>query len=254
MEDGRAARMPVIGDIAPAFTAVTTQGEMNFPKDYYGKWVVLFSYQMDFSPVCTTELMTFASIRKEFEELQVELIGLSIASVSSHIAWLRKCKELVWKDIKHVEISFPLIADVSMQVAKTYAMLHENTSKTQTVRAVFVIDPEAKIRAILYYPFSVGRSIQEIKRIVVALQKTDRENAATPADWMPGEDVILPPPKTSDEAAERMDKLSENMYCIDWFLAFRQSDFTTQKQEIEPEINPYPSAFPARRKRKRVKY
>lgn len=246
MEDGRVTGMPVIGDMAPSFSAVTTQGEIDFPRDYIGKWVVLFSFQMDFTPVCTTELMTFASMISEFKELEVELIGLSIASVYSHIAWLRKIKELVWKDIKHVEVTFPLIADVTMEIAKQYAMLHLGTSKTQTVRAVFIIDPEGRIRAILYYPCSIGRNIQEIKRMILALQKTDCEKAVTPADWMPGEDVILPPPVTCHDASERLNKINENMYCLDWFLAFRQSNCISENQEKEPEVNPYPSAFPVK--------
>jgi peroxiredoxin (alkyl hydroperoxide reductase subunit C) len=185
----------------------------------------------------------------EFKELDVELIGLSTASIYSHIAWIRKCKELVWKDMKHVDINFPLIADVSMEIAAQYAMQHKNASGTQTVRAVFIIDPESKIRAILYYPFTIGRSIQEIRRIVIALQKTDREQAEAPADWMPGDDLILPPPKTCDAADNRIDRVNENMYCLDWFLAFRQSDSTTDEEAREPEINPYPSVAPIKQRR-----
>lgn len=248
MEEEKTNVMPMIGDIAPAFHAVTTQGEMNFPKDYSGKWVVLFSYQMDFTPVCTTELMTFGAMMNEFKELDTELIGLSIASVYSHIAWIRKIKELVWKDIKHVEISIPLIADVSMEIANNYRMMHHDTTIMQTVRSVFIIDPEGKIRAMLYYPVSIGRNIQEIKRIVMALQKADNEKAATPADWTWGEDVMLPPPETCIAAADRVEKVNENMYCLDWFLSFRQTEITTEQKENNPEFNPYPSAYPTRRR------
>lgn len=248
MEDEKVTGMPMIGDMAPTFSALTTQGEINFPKDYNGKWVVLFSYQMDFTPVCATELMQFAAMAKDFKELDTEIIGLSTASIYSHIAWHRKIKELVWKDIKHVEINFPIIADVSMEVSGKYAMLHPNTSMIYTVRAVFIIDPEGRIRAVLYYPVSIGRNINEIKRMVIALQKTDKEKAATPADWTPGEDVMLLPPQTLGAAADRVEKVNENMYCLDWFLAFRQTEDITQDKENEPEFNPYPSSYPMRRR------
>ncbi|MDD3172829.1 MAG: peroxiredoxin [Herbinix sp.] len=248
MEDYKGNRLPMIGDMAPAFHAVTTQGEINFPNDYSGKWVVLFSYQADFTPVCTTELMTFASMIKEFKELDTELIGLSIDSVYSHIAWLRKIRELSWKDIKHVDITFPLIADITRETAEKYAMLLNVNSVKQMFRAVFIIDPEGKIRATLCYPTTIGRNIQEIKRIVMAVQKADWEKAATPADWIPGEDVMLPPPGTYGAATDRMEKVNENMYCLDWFLSFKQSNEISETQENEPEANPFPSAYPTRRR------
>ncbi len=248
MEECRVTKMPMIGDIAPAFCATTTQGEIEFPKDYFGKWVVLISFPMDFTPVCTTELMSFASKMKEFKELDTELVGLSIASVYTHIAWLRKIKELAWKDMKHVEVTFPIIADVSMEVAKQYGMIHRSSSSTQTVRSVIIINPEGIIRAVTYYPESIGRNIMEIKRMVMALQKSEREKASTPANWIPGEDVILMPPDTCESASDRADKVNENIYCLDWFLAFRQSDAVVEEKEKEPEVNPYPSAYPVRRR------
>ena len=143
-------RMPLIGDDAPAFTAVTTQGEINFPQDYKGKWVILFSHPADFTPVCTTEFMTFATMMDEFKALNTELIGLSVDSLYSHIAWLRKIQEIEWKGMKNVEVKFPLIEDVKMEIANKYGMIQPGQSTTQAVRAVFVIDPKAKIRAILY--------------------------------------------------------------------------------------------------------
>lgn len=248
MKEQELYTMPMIGDAAPSFCAITTQGEIHFPEDYQGKWVVLMSFQMDFTPVCTTELMTLASMINEFRELNVEIIGLSIASVYSHIAWLRKLKELSWRDLKHVDITFPLIADVSTKVAQRYAMLHSNTSNTQTIRSVFIIDPQAKLRAILYYPLTVGRNIAEIKRLVIALQSTEGNQTATPADWVPGDDVILLPPKTCDQASERMDKVNENMYCLDWFLAFRQTVCEPDIQKVEPENNYLPAASIKKRK------
>jgi peroxiredoxin (alkyl hydroperoxide reductase subunit C) len=190
--------------------------------------------------------MTFASMINEFKALNTELVGLSIDSVYSHIAWLRKIRELAWKDIKHVAVTFPLIADITMEIAKKYGMMHPSYSGTQAVRAVFIIDPEGKVRAILYYPASTGRNMQEIKRMIIALQKADCEKIATPANWMPCDDVILPPPGTCGAASERVERVNENMYCLDWFLCFQQSNCTSGTTNYEPEGIPYPSAFSAR--------
>ena len=175
-------RMPLIGEDAPAFKAITTQGEINFPEDYKGKWVILFSHPADFTPVCTTEFMTFASMIDEFKAINTELVGLSVDSLYAHIAWLRRIQELEWKDMKHVNVTFPLIEDIRMEVANKYGMIQPNASNTQAVRAVFVIDPNGKIRTILYYPLSTGRNFDEIKRIILALQKADSDHCATPAD------------------------------------------------------------------------
>jgi peroxiredoxin (alkyl hydroperoxide reductase subunit C) len=240
-------RIPLIGDRAPSFHAITTQGEINFPEDYYGSWVVFFSHPADFTPVCTSEFMTFASMMNEFNERNTKLVGLSIDSIYSHIAWLRKIRELIWKDIKHVDVTFPLIADVTMEIAKSYGMLHPQNSSTQTVRAVFIIDPYGVIRTILYYPASTGRNMQEIMRILISLQKVDCEQIATPANWMPCDDVILPPPGTCGAARDRIDRVGENRYCMDWFMCFKQSNCTPCDTYKEPEALPYPSAFPSRR-------
>jgi len=220
--------MPLIGDPAPAFKAVTTQGEINFPEDYKGKWVILFSHPADFTPVCTTEFMTFAAMEEEFKALNTELIGLSIDSIHSHIAWLRTIYEKIeWKGWKNLEIKFPVIADLSMEVANMYGMIHPNQSTTAAVRAVFIIDPKGIVRTILYYPLSTGRNFDEIKRIVVALQKADSDGVATPADWRPGDDVIVPAPGSCGAAKERMESADEDTYCLDWFLCFKRE----QKEE-----------------------
>lgn len=215
-------KMPLIGDPAPSFKAVTTQGEINFPADYKGKWVILFSHPADFTPVCTTEFMTFASMADEFKAMNTELVGLSVDSLYSHIAWLRKIQELEWKDKKKVEVKFPLIEDIRMDVANKYGMIQPGQSNTQAVRAVFVVDPEGKIRLILYYPLSTGRNFDEIKRIILALQKSDADNVATPADWRPGDDVIVPTAGSCGTAKERMDNQTDDQYCLDWFMCFRR--------------------------------
>lgn len=216
-------KMPLIGDDAPAFKAKTTQGEINFPDDYKGKWVILFSHPADFTPVCTTEFMTFASMIDEFKDLETELIGLSVDSLYAHIAWLRTIKEKIdWKGMKNIEVTFPLIEDIKMDVANKFGMIQPNQSSTQAVRAVFVIDPQAKIRCILYYPLSTGRNFDELKRIIMALQKADAEGVATPADWRPGEDVIVPPAGSCGTAEERMSSKEEDTYCLDWFMCFKR--------------------------------
>lgn len=214
--------LPLIGDDAPSFKAVTTQGEINFPQDFKGKWVILFSHPADFTPVCTTEFMTFASMMDEFKQLNTELVGLSIDSLYSHIAWLRKIQELEWNGLKNIEVTFPLIEDIKMEVAKRYGMVQPGQSTTQAVRAVFVIDPKGKVRTILYYPLSTGRNFDEIKRIILALQKADNDGVATPADWRPGDDVIVPTAGSCGVAKERMQSQDNETYCLDWFLCFKR--------------------------------
>jgi len=222
MDESNFSRMPLIGDKAPAFKAVTTQGPINFPEDYDGKWVILFSHPADFTPVCTTEFMTFASMADEFKALNTELIGLSIDSLYAHIAWLRRIQELEWNGHKNIEVKFPLIEDIKMDVAHLYGMVQPGQSTTQAVRAVFFIDPEAKIRTILFYPASLGRNFDEIKRIILGLQKADKEKIATPANWQPGQDVIIPTAGSCGVAKARMEDKSEDKYCLDWFLCFKR--------------------------------
>ncbi len=215
--------MPLIGDTAPSFKAKTTMGEISFPEDYKGKWVILFSHPADFTPVCTTEFMTFASMQTDFKRINTELIGLSIDSIYAHIAWLRTIKDKIeFKGMKDVEVKFPLIEDIRMDVAKKYGMIQPNASNTQAVRAVFIIDDKAKVRAVIYYPLSNGRNMQEIKRLVLAMQKSDKDNVATPANWQPGDDVIIPPPGSCGTAKERVEKEEDGKYCLDWFMCFRK--------------------------------
>lgn len=225
MEDTESEQihMPLIGDDAPAFEAVTTQGIIKFPDDYKGKWVIFFSHPADFTPVCTTEFMTFASMQPEFKEMNTELIGLSIDSIFAHIAWLNRIKEKIeYKGMKNLEIEFPVIEDLRMEVAKKYGMVQPNASSTQAVRAVFIIDPKAKVRAVLYYPLANGRNMQEIKRLVIALQKSDAEHIATPANWQPGDDVIIPPPSSMEGVKERLKEKEKDMYCLDWFMCLKK--------------------------------
>lgn len=219
----QAMRLPLIGERAPSFKAETTQGPLTFPDDFKGKWVVFFSHPADFTPVCTTEFMTFASMQPEFERLNCKLLGLSIDSTYSHIAWLRTIREKIeYKGMKEVEVTFPVISDLTMDVARAFGMLQPAASNTQAVRAVFIIDPQAVVRAILYYPLSNGRDMAEIKRLLMAMQLSDKHKVATPANWQPGDDVIVPPPGSCGVAKERMEKPDEDVRCLDWFMCLKK--------------------------------
>lgn len=218
-----AAAMPRIGDPAPAFTAVTTQGDIAFPADYAGKWVILFSHPADFTPVCTSEFMTFAAMQQQFAAYNTELVGLSVDGLYSHIAWLRTIKEkIAFRGMKDVEVTFPLIEDVSMRVAGMYGMIMPGEDSTKAVRAVFVIDPVGVIRAIIYYPLSLGRNFDELLRVIKALQTADHFSVATPADWRPGEPVIVPPAGSCGTAKERMDVATDGVHCEDWFFCTKE--------------------------------
>ncbi|MBN1845647.1 MAG: peroxiredoxin [Sedimentisphaerales bacterium] len=216
------ARLPMIGEKAPSFEAETTQGPIRFPEDFKGKWVVFFSHPADFTPVCTTEFMTFAAMADEFKKLNCELLGLSIDSTYSHIAWLRTIKEkIAYKGMKDVEVHFPVISDLTMSVSKAFGMLQPAASTTQAVRAVFLIDPQAVVRAILYYPLSNGRNMDEVKRLLVAMQHSDEHGIATPANWQLGDDVIVPPPGSCGAAKERVEQSGKDVKCLDWFLCLK---------------------------------
>lgn len=220
--------MPRIGDKAPEFKAITTQGDINFPADYTGKWIILFSHPADFTPVCTSEFMTFAKREPEFSAL----VGLSIDGLYSHIAWLRTIKDKIeFKGMKNMEVTFPLIEDITMEVAKKYGMVQPGESSTKAVRAVFFIDPKAMVRAIIYYPLSLGRNLDELKRALIAMQTADAYDVATPADWQPGDAVIIPTAGSCGVAKDRMETNEEGVTCYDWF-------FCTKELSLEQVNNP----------------
>ena len=223
MTEQAVTSLPLIGERAPSFKAKTTQGEIDFPKCYEGKWVVFFSHPADFTPVCTTEFMTFAAMQPEFEKRNCKLLGLSIDSIYAHIAWLRTIKEKIqYKDMKGIEVNFPVIEDLKMDVSKAFGMLQPGASSTQAVRAVFIIDPKSIVRAILYYPLSNGRNMEEVMRLLVAMQTSDEHGIATPANWKPGDDVIVPPPGSCGVAKERTEKADPNVKCLDWFMCLKK--------------------------------
>ncbi len=212
MESARTSALPRLNEPAPAFEAVTTQGTIKL-SDYEGSWLILFSHPADFTPVCTTEFAAFAEIAPQLGERNVELLGLSIDSVFSHLAWMRSIRASLG-----VRVPFPVIADLDRAVATAYGMIMPGESTTETSRCVFFIDPKSILRAMIYYPLSLGRNMKEILRVVDALQTADANQVATPANWEPGQKVILPAPRTMEDLEKRIDSGYE---CADWYLCYR---------------------------------
>lgn len=210
MDQAQQSNFPRLNEPAPPFSARTTHGDRTL-EDYRGKWLILFSHPADFTPVCTTEFIGFAKAASKFAEMGCELLGLSIDSLFSHLAWVRNIKEKFG-----VDIPFPIIEDLKMDVARAYGMVHPGAADTQAVRATFFIDPNGVLRAMVYYPMSNGRSIDEFVRLLTALQTSDANGVATPENWCPGKPVIVPPPKTA-EAAEK--RASEGYDTVDWYFS-----------------------------------
>jgi peroxiredoxin (alkyl hydroperoxide reductase subunit C) len=184
--------IPLIGSDAPSFKAQTTNGMINFPEDYTGKWKILFSHPRDFTPVCSSEILELAQMQGDFDKLGVKLVVLSTDTLYQHNIWKKTLDTLKYKNRKPQLINFPLVDDNSKYISKLYGMLHSPVSTTRDVRGVFIIDKKDKIRAIFFYPSEVGRNFDEIKRTVIALQTSDKEQVLTPANWKPGEDVLVP--------------------------------------------------------------
>ena len=207
-------RSLMLGDVFPNIECVTSTGDFKL-NDYQGKnWLIFFSHPKDFTPVCTTEFMAFSGVYDELRALNVQLIGLSVDSISAHLAWVHEIKEKMG-----VQIPFPIIADLNMKIANRYGMIHPGQSSTAAVRAVFFIDDKGIMRAMIYYPLQNGRYMPEIIRLVQALQTTDKYKVSTPANWQPGEKVVVPPPKT---AAEMEKRPTEGYECKDWYLCFKK--------------------------------
>jgi peroxiredoxin (alkyl hydroperoxide reductase subunit C) len=211
-----------IGDQAPAFEAESTSGPVKFPDDFRGRWVVLFSHPGDFTPVATTEFMRFAERKPDFDKLSCTLLALSVDTVDSHMQWLKEVAKIRLGSIANVKIDFPVVADPALEIAKKYGMVHPNTSRKQTVRTVFVIDQNGVVRATMAYPPTTGRSVEEIHRLVLALQAGDHYEVATPANWQAGEDVILRPLPTEEENRARARKSSLDYHALAWFLCMKR--------------------------------
>lgn len=215
--------MPRIGDQAPAFRSVTTQGTIYFPADYFGKWVILFSYPTDFDSVSTSEMMAFAMMHDDFKALNCELVGLSVNGLYSHISRSRSIKKKTeHKDRKDAEIKFPLIEDITMEVARNYGMIQPDERNAKSVRAVFFIDPECMIRSVIYYPQSLALNFDDLKRVIVALQTEDAFSVTTPAYWSTSDKVILPPAGSYGIAKERIETKKEGKKYSEWFFCTRE--------------------------------
>lgn len=225
-------KMPLIGERAAPFKAETTKGPVNFPFDYAGKWVVFFSHPGDFEPVCTTEFMYFQTMQQMFKDMNTELLGLSVDSIPSHLAWIQSIYQIEWNGMQDISINFPIVADADMQISNRYGMVHRGETESETVRALFIIDPDSRIRNIMYYSARTGRNMEEIKRIVQALQVIDKEDVATPANWQVGDPVVIPSPKTTAQLLERQRVSVEdpNVNCVAWYLCFREYNIATLRR------------------------
>jgi peroxiredoxin (alkyl hydroperoxide reductase subunit C) len=213
----------LIGDTVPSFTAATSQGIMKFPDDFFGKWKIIFSHPGDFTPVCTSEMLSFSLMYDDFKKLNCELIGLSVDGYASHLEWISSMENIEYKGQKGIQIKFPIISDVRMEVASLFRMVHPNAMSTHTIRAVFIINPDNVIGAILYYPANVGRSIEEIKRLLIALQTADRYDISTPAEWQPGDDIIVKSPQTKEEFDKKVKSIEKGeLNCLDWYFCFKK--------------------------------
>ena len=232
--------VPLLGEPAPPFKAKTTRGTINFPADYKGKWVLLFSYPGDFCATCTTEMIALAQNEDFYKELGVEVIALSIDSIFSHVAWLESIYKLNYNGVKDTLVNFPLVSDSTREISMRYGLLRRGEEETETVRGGFLIDPAGKIRAIQVYPREVGASGEEIRRIIQAVQKFDKEQVYTPANWQPGDDVLLPKFETIDEAIDeqRRDVVDEDIYCPDWYLCFKKDPLpeTTTRKPLNNDL------------------
>jgi peroxiredoxin 2/4 len=219
-QDEKSVRIPLIGDVAPSFKAQSTNGEINFPKDFGKEWKILFAHPKDYTPVCSSELLELAQQQAEYKKLGVQLVVLSTDILSQHYAWKKALEEITYKERAPMHIDFPLVADADLSISGKYGMIHPGASTAENIRAVFIIDPDNKIRAINFYPMQVGRNLDEIKRTVIALQTVDAEKfIVTPANWKPGDDVMVP--ALSQTEIDKLENPDSDVYQVAWFMNFK---------------------------------
>jgi peroxiredoxin (alkyl hydroperoxide reductase subunit C) len=217
-QDTLRTRIPLIGETAPSFTAESTNGQISFPDNNNSKWTILFSHPSDFTPVCSSELLELAALQGDFEKLNTRLMVISTDAVSSHIEWIKSLETLKYKGREPLKIKFPLISDKDMVISRKYGMIHSHSSTTKDVRGVFIIDPEDQIQAIFFYPMNVGRNLDEIKRTLIALQTSEKNNVLMPANWNPGQDVLIQSPKTSADADKLLKQKSADLQYVSWYM------------------------------------
>jgi peroxiredoxin (alkyl hydroperoxide reductase subunit C) len=221
-QDSSVPRIPLIGEAAPKFTAESTRGTITFPDNTNNKWTILFSHPADFTAVCSSEILELAALQAEFERLDTRLMVISTDAVSSHIEWVKSLEAINYKDRGPIKINFPLISDKSLEISKKYGMIHPNLSTTKDVRGAFIIGPDEKIEGIFFYPMNVGRNMDEIKRTLIALQTAEKNSVLIPANWKPGDDVMIQSPQTSDGAEALMKQKSKDLYYLTWYMWFRK--------------------------------
>jgi peroxiredoxin 2/4 len=214
--------VPLLGENAPSFTAESTNGNIEFPKDFGNDWKIIFSHPADFTPVCSSEILELAALQDDFKKMKVDIIVVSTDNLESHKQWVKSLESLSYKNRKTARIEFPLVDDNNRSIAKQYGMIHPGSNGTKDVRGVFIIDPKDKIRAMFFYPMNIGRNIEEIKRTVLALQTADKSNVLTPADWQTGNDVLLPYVKSSGEQSTASKTDSPDTYQVSWYMTFKK--------------------------------
>lgn len=212
--------VPLIGEKAPTFRAHSTNGVIYFPKDFGERWKILFSHPRNYTPVCSSEILELAYMQEEFDEMGVDIIVLSTDTLSAHINWVESLESLTYKGRKTPEIKFPLVDDNNMKISNKYGMIHYPSSSSEDVRGVFLVSPDDIIQATLFYPNHIGRNMDEIKRMVLAFQQTQKDNVFTPANWNPGDDVLLP--YLNDEEKARMNEKDSDIYEVSWYMRFKK--------------------------------
>ncbi len=221
-QDAAAYQSPISTGYAPGFSGKSTMGDINFPDDFYGKWKIIFSHPADFTPVCTSEIIALAKLQDDFKKLNTALLVISTDGLNSHMEWVRSIESISIKGEAPVKVNFPLISDVDMSISKKYGILQTDGGKTYDRRTVFIINEENKIMAMFYYPDNIGRNVEEIKRTLIALQTSEKHDVLTPADWKPGDDVMIPSPATVNDAQKLGEKKNPDLYQAAWYMWFRK--------------------------------
>ena len=211
-------RIPLIGERAPSFKALSTQGDINFPADYFDKWKIIFSHPADFTPVCTSEILALASMEEDFKALNTALLVVSTDGINSHIEWINSIEKIDFNGLGLQKINFPIISDANLDVCRKYGMVEANSGRSNSIRGVFIIDPSNKIQSINFYPVTTGRNLEEIKRILLALQASQKHGVLTPVNWEPGEPVMIPSPATMEEAQKLQKKNDPSLKMVTWYM------------------------------------
>ncbi|MCX6270854.1 MAG: peroxiredoxin [Bacteroidetes bacterium] len=217
-------RMPLLGEEAPSFTAQSTTGQVNFPGDYFGKWKILFSHPADFTAVCSSEILSLATMQEDFDKLNTQIVVVSTDGLNSHISWVKSLETMNADNIPNFKIKFPLVSDQGFELSKKYGMIQQNSTSTKDIRSVFIISPENKICAVFSYPSNVGRNLEEIKRTLIALQTSDKHSCLMPVNWHPGEKVMIPSPKNMEEAEKLSQSKNKNLTSPIWYMWYKSID------------------------------